>query len=325
MAVMAGLCDLQPLDGREFVVAVGEVVLGEGAGQVFHENDGVVAVLGVFGHGRPGDVDVRAAGALVGEHHAHLLHGRALVRFVRLDQARHVVGVGQRHAAFARGHGLDLVGVAALGRARHVVHHALEPGLALGVAQALDHGGEQRQVVGVRARAGADQALELGVGQLLVGGHVGGLHAQRVVHDHAGAGRETGPGHAVGCGGGAQVGGNGRVQLGGLDRLEQPLAVGRGHARGVDQHDHVGRRGGTLGAQARHDAGVVRVHAVDLDAGGLGEGVVHHLVGLVVAGRVEVEHLVLGLGVQGGGAGGQDNGREASFCMGAFCETDWTM
>jgi hypothetical protein len=45
-------------------------------------------------------------------------------------------------------------------------------------------------------------------------------------------------------------------------------------ARGVHQQDHVGRRGAALGLQARDDAGVVGVDAVDLDARGLGEAVV---------------------------------------------------
>src|SRR5690606_29310599 len=117
----------------------------------------------------------------------------------------HLVGVGEGHAAFARRDALDLVGVAALGCARHVVHHALEPSFAFLITQALYHGGEQGEVVGVRARACAHHALELGVGELLVGGHVFGLHASRVVHDHAGAGGKAGPGHAASGGGGAQV------------------------------------------------------------------------------------------------------------------------
>jgi hypothetical protein len=50
-------------------------------------------------------------------------------------------------------------------------------------------------------------------------------------------------------------------------------------ARRVDQQDHVGRRGAALGLQARQDAGVVGVDALDADAGGLGEVGVERLVG----------------------------------------------
>ena len=105
---------------------------------------------------------------------------------------------------------------------------------------------------------------------------------------------------------GAKVGGDRGVQLGGLDRQEQAVLVGAGHAGSVHQQDHVGRRCRAFGLQAGHDAGVVGVHAVDLDARGLGEVLVHRLVRLVVAGGVDVQDLVLGQGVQGRG-GSQDN------------------
>jgi hypothetical protein len=87
----------------------------------------------------------------------------------------------------------------------------------------------------------------------------------------------------------------------GLDGLEQAVHVALVQAGGVDQQDHVGGRGGAFGLQAGQDAGVVGVHAVDLDAGGLGEVVVQRLVGRVVAGRVQVQHLLLrGCGVPAG-------------------------
>jgi hypothetical protein len=56
---------------------------------------------------------------------------------VRAHQAGDVIGVGDRHAAFAGGDGLDLVGVAALGRACEVGHDAARPGFGLRFA----HGG----------------------------------------------------------------------------------------------------------------------------------------------------------------------------------------
>ena len=66
-------------------------------------------------------------------------------------------------------------------------------------------------------------------------------------------------------------------------------------AGGVDQQDHVGRGGGAFGLQAGDDAGVVGVDPVDADAGGLGEVGVERLVGGVVAGGVQVQHLLLGM------------------------------
>src|SRR2546427_6619838 len=67
-----------------------------------------------------------------------------------------------------------------------------------------------------------------------------------------------------------------------------------------------------LGLQARNDAGVVAVHAVDLDAGGLGEAVVQLLVRGVVARGVEVDDLGVGNGCAGShqGASGKQRSEE---------------
>jgi hypothetical protein len=79
----------------------------------------------------------------------------------------------------------------------------------------------------------------------------------------------------------------------------------------VDQQDDVGGRGTALGFQARQDAGVVGVHALDADARGLGEAAVQRFVGGVVAGRVQVQHLFLGVGDRRGQRGHSGEGCEA--------------
>jgi hypothetical protein len=89
---------------------------------------------------------------------------------VRAHQAGEVVGVGDGHAAFAGSNGLDLVGVAALGRAREVGDDAAGP--VLRPSPRPDRGNDRaikRQVVRVGARARADLALELRIGQVFVG------------------------------------------------------------------------------------------------------------------------------------------------------------
>ena len=106
-------------------------------------------MFGVLGHRRSGNVDVCAAGALVGENHPDFFHHRLVFGFGGFEQAGCVVSVGQCHTAFTGGHGLDLVCIATFGCACHVGHHTFEPGFALFIAQAFDHGGKQRHVVGV--------------------------------------------------------------------------------------------------------------------------------------------------------------------------------
>jgi hypothetical protein len=74
---------------------------------------------------------------------------------------------------------------------------------------------------------------------------------------------------------------------------------------GVHQQDHVGRRGRALGLQPRQNSGIIGVHPVDLDAGGLGEVGIQSLVRAVVPGRIQVQDLFLG---RCAGAGQHDRG-----------------
>ena len=149
----------------------------------------------------------------------------------------------------------------------------------------------------MRAAADAQLAFVLGVGQLFVGVDVLALDLDLVVHDHARTGRKAIPRDAaIGRGCAVQAGGNGVFQHLGFDRQEQAVLFAAPQAGGIHQQDHVGGRSSALGLQARDDAGVVRVHAVDLDAGSLGEVVVQRLIGAVVTRRIQVENLLLGAG-----------------------------
>jgi hypothetical protein len=82
-------------------------------------------------------------------------------------------------------------------------------------------------------------------------------------------------------------------------------------ARGVHQQDDIGRRCRAFGLQAGENAGIVRINPVDLDAGGFGEIGVQRFVGCVVAGRIQVDHLLLRAGAQA--RKGQCAGDEAEF------------
>ncbi len=131
------------------VVAIGKVVLCKRAGQVFHKQNRVVTVFGVLGNCTTGNVHVGAPCTLVGEHNAHFFHGGAVFWVGGAHHARDVIGIGQRYPALARSDGFDLIGVATLGRARHVVNHAFEECFCLGFAHVFHDGREQAQVIGV--------------------------------------------------------------------------------------------------------------------------------------------------------------------------------
>ena len=145
----------------------------------------------------------------------------------------------------------------------------------------------------MRTRARADLALELGVGEVGVALHVPGLEAVLGVNDDPGAGREGDP--FVG----AQVRRDARIERLGLDLGEQAeLSRGR-QAGGVDGDQDVGWAVGPLIFQALEEFFLLAFDAVDADAGFLGEAGVERLVGLVVAGGIEVEDLLLGVGAGG--------------------------
>ena len=164
----------------------------------------------------------------------------------------------------------------------------------------------------MRAGADAQLAFVLGVTQLFVGVHIGLLHLDLVVDDHARTGGQAKPRDAaVRSRLAAQVGGDGIVQHLGLDGLEQAVHLTLVQAGSVHQQDHVSGRSSALSLQPGQDAGIVSIHTVDLDARGLGEAGVQGLVGGVVAGRVEVDHLFLGM--HGTCSGGQRTSAQQGF------------
>ena len=141
-------------------------LLGLLLGEVLHQLACRLRMLGMLGHDHAAQVDVGAAILLVGKVDGHRLGGRALLRIGQHDAV--VVTVAQRQVADAFLDGLDLVTVVALGLARQVGLDALQPGLGLGLPMVGYHAGHQSNVVLVLAAAGADAALVLGIGQLLV-------------------------------------------------------------------------------------------------------------------------------------------------------------
>ena len=249
---------------------------------------------------------MRAPAGLVREHDANAFGDQLVFRRGRAQDAGDVVRVGQCHTALAAGHCLDLVGVAAFGRARHVGHHAFEESLGLGFPQVLGQCAKQRQVVRVCAGTGTHQPLVFGVGQRLVGADVRTLDLQFVKHNDPGAGGKAEPGGAVGRGCRAQFGRNGSFQRWRLDRHEQAVVVAFPQSGGIHQQNHIGRRRRAFGFETRQNTGVISVHPVDLDAGGFGEIGIQRLVGLVMAGRIEVDHLIL----RHSRAGQSDAGRQ---------------
>ena len=90
-----------------------------------------------------------APALLVGKHHAHALHDCDVGGVGGAHQARQVIGVGYGNTALAAGHGFNLVGVTALGRAGHVIDHAFEPSLSFFSAEVFGHRAKQAQVIGV--------------------------------------------------------------------------------------------------------------------------------------------------------------------------------
>ena len=212
-----------------------------------------------------------------------------LVGLVRAQEPRPVVRVDDRELALAGGNALDLVGVAALRVAGEIRFDRLRPLLGLRFAEMVDHRAHQRQVVDVAARARADLSFPARVGELLVGRDLARFHLRLVVGDHARAHREAEPvARRV-----AEARRDAAVEHRGLHRLEETELVGAPEPAGVDRDQHVGRAARAFVADALDQRVLAGFDAVDLDPGQLGEVRVERLVGLVVARRVEVQHLVL--------------------------------
>jgi hypothetical protein len=117
--------DLDAVDDRPFVVAVGKVTLGLVGGQVFEEFDRVASLCGaVFSMPPPETLMWVPLLAWLGQTTPIFsMTFSGLPAWSSASGGRRS-SVGQRDAAFAGGDGLDLVGVAALGGAGEIGHHA---------------------------------------------------------------------------------------------------------------------------------------------------------------------------------------------------------
>ena len=158
------------------------------------------------------------------------------------------------------------------------------------------------------AGAAAQLALEFGVGERFVAGDVLGLERVAVVDDDAGARREGKPGV------GAQVRRNTAFQHFRFHRREEAERVGNGQPGSIDGDENVRRAVGALVADALHQLVLLAVDTVDLDAGLLREVLVELLVGLVMAGGIEVEDFLLRHRRQGGDEGEQGKGKAGFHC-----------
>jgi hypothetical protein len=260
---------------------------------------------GVLEHARARDVDVRTASGEGRHHDAELAGDGLLLGLVGTREARVVVMVADRDVAFAGSDRVQLVGVAAFRRSRHVLLHRAGPFLRLGFAQPVDERAHEREVVDVGGGAHADTVVPFRVGERFVAAHLFGLHFRLVVGDDPGAHGEAEP-LAAGL---AEACGNARVEHRGLHRLEQTELLHPPQAAGVDRDEHVGRAARAFVADALDERVLARLDAVHLDAGLPGEAGVERLVGLVVARRVEVDDLVLACGRAGHEQAREDQGK----------------
>ena len=181
--------------------------------------------------------------------------------------------------------------------------HAAQPRLGLLGPVMADVGGDQRRVVGMLAGAGADLALELRVGEILVADRG---HAQLLGRvDEARAHRQGEP-IAVRV---AHVGGDRLLQRFRADRLRHALVHEVEHRAHVHVHHHVGGRTGALGGDALGEA-FLHEHRVDLDPGLRRERLDQRPHQPRFARRVEVDRL-LGEGRRRAGGKARDGGCKA--------------
>ena len=243
----------------------------------------------MFQYTTAGNVDVCAVTLLIRPDDGDFFHDLLIFRLGGAHQARHVVAVRHRHTAFPGRNGLDLIGIPALGCAGKVGDDAPGPGFGLGIALMRDDRGHQREVVGMRSGARTHQALQFGIGEVGVVLHVFGLDAILGINDDPRPGREGEPVVS------AQVRRNARFQHLRCYRLEEAQFVRVGEARGIDGDQHVRRTVRTFVFDAFDQFLILAFDAFDLDTGFFGETVKQRIVSLVVAGGIEVEHLLFRL------------------------------
>ena len=214
------------------------------------------------------------------------------------EHLAHVVGVAKRDVAFAGRDGLDLVAVAAVGLLREVGLQAFGPGRRIGLVMVDDDRAEKRDVVVMQSRAGAEAALPLVRGEILIGGDLSGFHAVFRGIDDAGAGGEAEP-VVVRV---TQFGGDVGFQHIGLDGLRDTGIDDLHQAGNVDGENKVRGRAVALGLEPFGHALVDEGH-IDLDPGFGSEGIDEGLDQLGLAVGVDVDLL------REGRNGGREEGK----------------
>ena len=72
-------------------------------------------------------IHMGAAVRLVGPHHAGTLHHLLIFWLIGAHQSHVIVGVANRHIAFTRSNGANLIGIPPLRRSRQVSHNTARP------------------------------------------------------------------------------------------------------------------------------------------------------------------------------------------------------
>ncbi len=148
-----------------------------------------------------------------------------------------------------------------------------------------DHPGDQRLIVDAVGGAHADLALPFRVGQIVVGGKLGGLDPLPGVDDRPGAHRQPVPvtvGIAIG-------GGYPRGQRFGFDCLQHADFARGGQAPGVGGQHQIGGGINPLALQPLQQGFLFSGHQIDRDAGLLGKIIQQRLDEIFLAGGVDVD------------------------------------
>jgi hypothetical protein len=234
------------------------------------------------------------------------VHRPTVLRLVRTHQAGQIIGVGEGHGTFTGSHCPDLIGIATFGRASKVGNDPPCPLLGFRFTLMSDDRSHQRQVVGMGTRARADLALQSRVGKIAVILQLLGLDGTFGVDDDARAEGKREP--VIGT----QMRGNAGFEQRRAQRCKQPHLVCCRQTRGIDRQQDIRRTVGTLVANPFEQLVFLALDALDGDSGLLCEAVVQGFIGLVMTGRVKVQHLFLGLYIHEGCGGKQ----QADQCTG---------
>src|SRR5215211_8696507 len=280
---------------RILVIHVGEDALGAVRGHELDELHGIVAVRRVLGDDGAGHVHMRAAVLERRQDDMNRLRPFLLLGGAVRHQAD-IVLVAEADIADAGGDVLRHVAVAAGRLLGEVGLDAAQPFLGPRLAVPDEESRDEADVVLVLEGAGAELALPLRVGEVLVS-HRGVRHALLRGIDRAGAQREGEPA-ALRI---AQIGRDVRGQRLGAHRLRDVEIERLLQAADVDGDQHVGWAVLALGLDALGEA-LLGEDGVDLDAGRLGELVERRRIEPRLAVGVDVDD-AFGMSRKGGAEG----------------------